>query len=138
MKERPSSGTSPKLPRSICIVIATMQSPLVGRTAICPVMQGQMKSQLQVSKYWPLMFQVGVVMLMNLPQSVGELDVRAPRILNECNCDVKGWNLRVRSIQLDALRFELLAERLEVLHLETNVIEHAPARADDRRRRVSK
>src|SRR5215470_8236191 len=106
MKVRSLSGTAPKLPRCICSVIATMQKPLVGRTAICPVMQGQMKSQLQVSKYWPLMFQVGVAMLMNLPQPVGELDVRAPRILNECNCDVKGWNLRVRSIQLDAFAFQ--------------------------------
>src|SRR5215470_4185619 len=53
----PSSETLPKLPRSICMAIAKVHEPLLGRTAICPTMQGQMKSQLQVSKYWPLMFQ---------------------------------------------------------------------------------
>src|SRR5436190_22967349 len=97
------------------------------------VMYGQMKSQLYVSKYCPLMLQVGVAMLINLPQTVGELDIRAPRILDEGDGDVQRRDLRVRPIELDALCFELLAERLEVLHLETNVIEHAPARADDRR-----
>ncbi|HXD17414.1 MAG TPA: alternative ribosome rescue aminoacyl-tRNA hydrolase ArfB [Vicinamibacterales bacterium] len=34
--------------------MANVQDPRVGRTAIRPRMQGQTKSQLQVSKYWPL------------------------------------------------------------------------------------
>src|SRR6476620_5847841 len=134
MKQRPSSATSPKLPRSICIVMAKVQEPLVGRTAIRPVMHGQMNSQLHVSKYCPAMFQAGVAMLIDVPQTVGEPDIRAPRILDERDGDVQRRDLRVWPIELDALRFELLAERLEILHLETNVIEHSPARADDRRR----
>ena len=35
----------------------------VGRTAICPRMHGQTKSQLQVSKYCPLMFHDGVAII---------------------------------------------------------------------------
>src|SRR5204863_6651168 len=60
MKARPSSGTLPKLPRATCIAMATVQDPLEGRTAICPRMQGQTKSQLQGSKYCPLTCQDGV------------------------------------------------------------------------------
>jgi hypothetical protein len=44
------------------MAIAKVHVPLLGRTAICPRMQGQTKSQLQVSKYSPLMFQDGVAM----------------------------------------------------------------------------
>ncbi len=62
MNEMPSSETVPKLPRSTCMAIANVQEPFVGRTAICPRMQGQTKSQLHVSKYWPLMFHDGVAM----------------------------------------------------------------------------
>src|SRR6185369_12038322 len=59
MNASPFKGTSPKLPRSTCIAIANVQSPFDGRTAICPTMQGQTKSQLQVSTYRPLIFHAG-------------------------------------------------------------------------------
>src|SRR5438132_11611555 len=55
----PSSETLPKLPRSICIAIANVHEPLLGRVANWPRMQGQTKSQLHVSKYCPVMFQDG-------------------------------------------------------------------------------
>ena len=62
MNVTPSRGTFPKLPRSTCIAMAKVQVPLDGRTANCPRMQGQTKSQLQVSKYCPLIFHDGVAM----------------------------------------------------------------------------
>jgi hypothetical protein len=43
--------------------MAKVQDPFDGRTAICPVMQGQTKSQLQVSKYCPLMLHDGVAII---------------------------------------------------------------------------
>src|SRR6185295_7964386 len=54
MKVIPSSAMVPKVPRSMRMAMANVQDPRVGRTAIRPRMQGQTKSQLQVSKYWPL------------------------------------------------------------------------------------
>ena len=63
----------------------------------------------------------------------GQLDVGAPRIGEERDRRRRVRNLRVRPIELDAGRLELLAERLEVLHLEAEVIERAPLRADGRR-----
>src|SRR5215831_9019875 len=44
------------------MVMAKVQEPFEGRTAIWPRMHGQTKSQLQVSKYWPLMFHDGAAM----------------------------------------------------------------------------
>src|ERR1051325_5358981 len=63
----PSSETLPKLPWSMCIAIANVHEPLLGRVAIWPRMQGQTKSQLQVSKYCPLIFQDGVAIAGALP-----------------------------------------------------------------------
>src|SRR5436309_3441309 len=54
--------------------------------------------------------------LRNLVQSLRQLDVTAPGILDEGDCDAERGDLCIRAIQLDALRFELLAELLEVLH----------------------
>jgi hypothetical protein len=46
---RPSSGISPKRPRSIAKPIAKVHDPFVGFTVICQGTQGQTKSQLQFS-----------------------------------------------------------------------------------------
>ncbi len=54
MKVSPSSMMLSKMPRSMRMAMANVQDPRLGRTAIWPRMQGQTKSQLQVSKYWPL------------------------------------------------------------------------------------
>src|ERR1700704_6379283 len=67
----------------------------------------------------------------NLVQSLGHLDVGAPRVLDEGDCDAERGVLGIRALQLDALRLELLAELLEVLHFEADVIDRAALRPDD-------
>src|SRR4029450_10802385 len=56
--------------------------------------------------------------LLNLVQPFGQLDVRAPGILDERDRDVEGGDLAIGDIELDAVGFELLGERLEILDLE--------------------
>src|SRR5262245_10742469 len=73
--------------------------------------------------------------LLDLGEPVGELDVGAPRISNECNRDVERSHLRKGPLELDAHAFEVLAERLEIPNLEANVIQRAALSADDRLRR---
>ena len=70
--------------------------------------------------------------LRNLIQPLSQFDVRAPRIGDERDRDAERVDFRVRPIELDALRFKLLAELREVLHLEPDVIDDTTARTDDR------
>src|SRR4026207_1414471 len=61
----------------------------------------------------------------NLFEPLGQLNVGAPRILDERGRDVERGHLRVRAIQRDAHPFQLSAERLEALHLKADVVERA-------------
>src|SRR6267143_7023701 len=77
----------------------------------------------------------------NLVQSLGQLDVGAPRILDEGDGDAERVNFGIRALQLDALCLQLLAELLEVLHFEADVIDRAALRPDDwlcRRREIQR
>src|SRR4029453_18637402 len=65
-------------------------------------------------------------------QAFGQLDKSTPRSGEKCDGDAKGRYLAVRPGQLHALGFKILRERLEVLHLEADVIERPPLRPDDR------
>src|SRR5258705_10399791 len=57
-----------------------------------------------------------------------QLDVGTRRISDERERGPRLLVLRVRTIELPAGGLELLRERLEVLHVEADVIEHAPLR----------
>src|SRR6266699_3248757 len=59
-----------------------------------------------------------------LVQPLRQLNRCPPRVRNIRTCYSRRQYL-VRRIQLDPARLQLLAERLEVLNLETNVIERA-------------
>lgn len=65
----------------------------------------------------------------NFMKALGELDVSAPRILDEGDRDIQRRHFRVGSIELDAHPFEVFAERLEPLHLKADMVEHAATRA---------
>src|SRR5262245_8152194 len=69
-----------------------------------------------------------------LTQSLGQLDPGSGRIGDEGHGNLHVLDLPVRAIELDAFRLQSLAERLEVLDLETDVIEAPSACADDARR----
>jgi ribosome-associated protein len=66
--------------------MAKVQDPFDGRTVICPVMQGQTKSQLQVSKYCPLMLHDGVAII--LPP-IGRLYAGLLRSFRLCSIAVR-------------------------------------------------
>src|SRR5262245_10540083 len=70
--------------------------------------------------------------LLHLVETIGELDVGAPGIADERDSDVQRGDRRVRPFELDAHAFELLAERLEPLHFEADMIERSTLRPDDR------
>src|SRR5881296_3235698 len=61
--------------------------------------------------------------LFNPVQSVRQLDIRTPRIPDERDRDIEGRDFGVRAFELDAVRFELLGERLEIVHFEPDVID---------------
>src|SRR5882762_5965557 len=69
--------------------------------------------------------------LSHLVEPFGELDVRAPRVLDERDRDVQRGHLRVGPIERDAHAFEFLAERLEIPDFESDVIDDAAPRAHD-------
>src|SRR5262249_43952837 len=74
------------------------------------------------------------LVLLDCPKPFRHLDVRSPGIFDERDGDPEFRHFRVGTIELDAVGFELLRERLEVLHLEADVIQRAAGRADGRRR----
>jgi hypothetical protein len=67
-----------------------------------------------------------------------QLDIRAPRIGDERERNLQRWDNAVRHVDPDALRFQPLAEFLEVPDLEASVIERAAARRDYRPGRLRK
>src|SRR6185436_12887025 len=73
--------------------------------------------------------------LLDRAEALGQLDVRAPRILDERDRDVQRIDAAVRHGQRNAVGFELLRERFEVLYLEADVIERAALRRNGRRLR---
>src|SRR5882672_10502016 len=75
---------------------------------------------------------LGLCSLPNPIEAFRQLDVRAPRILDERDRDIERRDLGVRAFGLDTVRLELLGERLEVLHLEPDVIDRPSLRPDDR------
>jgi hypothetical protein len=56
-----------------------------------------------------------------------QLDARAPRVGDVGDRRAGPHDLAVRLVELDALGFDLLDEGRQVLYVETDVIEHAPA-----------
>src|SRR5215831_6059168 len=73
--------------------------------------------------------------LLYVDQTFRHFNVRSPRVFDERDGDAKLRHLSVGTIQLDALGFELLCERLKVFDLEADVIDRSAGRADGRRRR---
>src|SRR5262245_24815264 len=70
--------------------------------------------------------------LRNLVQSLGQLDVGAPRIGEEGDRDPQRRHFSVGHAHLDAVGFQLFREFFEVLHFEADVIERAAGGSDDR------
>src|SRR5689334_24165345 len=64
--------------------------------------------------------------------SVVEFDQRTPRIGNEADPGTGLFILGVGAFDLHALCLQVLAERLQILHVEADVIEHMALRADGR------
>src|SRR5262245_4652269 len=73
--------------------------------------------------------------LRDLVQSLGQLDVGAPRIGEERDGDPQRRHFSIRHAHLDAVGFQLFREFLEVLHFEADVIECAAGGSDHRIRR---
>src|SRR5687768_10186748 len=72
--------------------------------------------ELRGSGLWPK------YQLLNLGEAVRQFDRRAPRVGDEGDCGVERGDPAVGDGELDALRLELFAELLEVLHLEADVV----------------
>src|SRR5580765_2789721 len=70
--------------------------------------------------------------LSNLIQPLRELDRCAPGVGNERNGYVERGHLRIRTIELDAVRFEFLGEGLEIPDLEADVVDGTSRRPDHR------
>ena len=62
---------------------------------------------------------------LHVGQAFRHFNIRSPWILDERDRDAKLRHLRVGTIQLDALRFELLCECLKVFNFETDVIDRS-------------
>src|SRR5262245_21589322 len=97
--------------------MANVQIPLVGRIAIWCVRHGQMKSQLHVSKYLPLIAQEGVVMEV-LP-GVDYMHSRARRP----GC-LAAFRVVTLAMQFDLFAF-LLADFAAELSVGTALCHHA-------------
>src|SRR5689334_95820 len=61
-------------------------------------------------------------------EPLGQFDVRAVRVGQKCELDVRIGDRANRCVHLDPLRLEAGYERLEVHDVETDVIERAPLR----------
>src|SRR5262249_33980536 len=69
---------------------------------------------------------------LDLVQPVRQLDIGAPGVFDEGDIHIERRpRLTVRPFELDAVGLELLRERFEVLHLETDVVDRPSLRADD-------
>src|SRR5271155_933995 len=58
-------------------------------------------------------------------QSLGQLNVRAPRVSHERDLDLAVGNGAQRYIELDPLGLELLNKRFQVLHFKPDMIQRA-------------
>src|ERR1700693_3802148 len=62
-------------------------------------------------------------------QAFSQLDVGPPRIREKGDGNTERRNLSIRHVKLHTRSLKLLAERLQILDLEPDVIERAPFRA---------
>src|SRR5262245_29500298 len=70
--------------------------------------------------------------LIHVPQAFVELDRCAPWVGHEGDSQSERLRFAIGHVQLDAHRFELLAEGCQISDLEADVIERAPRGADHR------
>jgi hypothetical protein len=68
-----------------------------------------------------------------LVETLCQLDVSTHRISQKRDSNPETGNLPIGHIEFHAARFELLAERLQVLHFESDMVDRAPPRACRRR-----
>src|SRR5215472_14857329 len=107
--------------------MANVQEPLVGATASCPGMHGQTKSQLHVSKYWPLTFHAGVAIFAPLWLTIisytsGEVPAPAIQTTTVGSYPVPDWLAALPSEQarLDATRVVFDTQRQAGIDLPTD------------------